>query len=166
MSIVFRPIEVTVSVLTLPENMFSPSISSQNSATSSLSLSNNSTRSSILPSALMAVRARDAHALRSFISVAFSPLHYRLRSNPFNLSRNLSTSSDKHPLEWENFTGKSAYEVLGVSQSSSFSEIKSSFRKLAKETHPDVAANLDSSSAASQQFLQILAAYEVVQLDV
>lgn len=114
----------------------------------------------------MALRARDSTVLRSFLSEAISLLHYRLRGNPFKPSRSLSTSSDKHSLEWENFSRKSAYEVLGVSQSSSFVEIKSSFRKLAKETHPDVVANLDNSSAASQQFIQILAAYEVIQLDV
>jgi DnaJ-domain-containing protein 1 len=110
----------------------------------------------------MAMRVRDARALRSFLSEAISPIHCRLRGNSSKPSRNLSSSGEKHPLEWENFTGKSAYEILGVSQSCSFAEIKSSFRKLAKETHPDVAANLDNCSAASQQFLQILAAYEVL----
>ena len=52
--------------------------------------------------------------------------------------------------------GKSAYEVLGVGEASSHAEIKASFRRLAKETHPDVAA-----AAGSRRFLQILAAYEV-----
>ncbi|XP_065012150.1 uncharacterized protein LOC135581320 isoform X2 [Musa acuminata AAA Group] len=57
--------------------------------------------------------------------------------------------------------GKSAYEVLGVSESSSFPEIKASFRKLAKETHPDVVSSASADDAtASQRFLQILAAYE------
>ncbi|MQM12762.1 hypothetical protein Taro_045681 [Colocasia esculenta] len=60
----------------------------------------------------------------------------------------------------EEFAGRSAYEVLGVSESSSFSEIKASFRKLAKETHPDVSPSPDPA-AASRRFLQILAAYEV-----
>ena len=52
--------------------------------------------------------------------------------------------------------GKSAYEVLGVGETSSNAEIKASFHRLAKETHPDVAA-----AAGSRRFLQILAAYEV-----
>ncbi|CAL9056681.1 uncharacterized protein LOC135581321 isoform X1 [Musa acuminata AAA Group] len=59
--------------------------------------------------------------------------------------------------------GKSAYEVLGVSESSSFPEIKASFRKLAKETHPDVVSSaLADDATASQRFLQILAAYEIL----
>lgn len=58
------------------------------------------------------------------------------------------------------FSGHNAYELLGVSETSSFAEIKASFRKLAKETHPDLAESR-SDSAASQRFVQILAAYEV-----
>jgi DnaJ-domain-containing protein 1 len=49
-----------------------------------------------------------------------------------------------------------AYDVLGVGETSSSAEIKASFHRLAKETHPDVAA-----AAGSRRFLQILAAYEV-----
>lgn len=59
----------------------------------------------------------------------------------------------------EEFSGKSAYEVLGVSESCSGAEIKASFRRLAKETHPDVLASPDDST-----FLEILAAYEVIRL--
>ncbi|KAJ0980267.1 hypothetical protein J5N97_008522 [Dioscorea zingiberensis] len=55
------------------------------------------------------------------------------------------------------FDGKSAYDVLGVSASSSASEIKASFRRLAKETHPDVSASADDTA-----FLEILAAYEIL----
>ncbi|KAK3149260.1 hypothetical protein QOZ80_3AG0215020 [Eleusine coracana subsp. coracana] len=52
--------------------------------------------------------------------------------------------------------GKSAYEVLGVGEASSYADIKASFHRLAKGTHPDVAA------AAGSRFLQILAAYEIL----
>lgn len=58
------------------------------------------------------------------------------------------------------FPAENAYELLGVSQTSSFAEIKASFRRLAKETHPDLADSSDNSSA-SRRFVQILAAYEV-----
>ncbi|KAL8472974.1 hypothetical protein ACS0TY_029981 [Phlomoides rotata] len=60
------------------------------------------------------------------------------------------------------FAGMNAYDVLGVSQTSSFEEIKASFRKLAKETHPDLAHSQSHSSYASKKFIQILAAYEIL----
>ncbi|CAA7393567.1 unnamed protein product [Spirodela intermedia] len=59
------------------------------------------------------------------------------------------------------FSGQTAYEVLGVPETSSFSEIKASFRKLAKETHPDVSP-ISEPSVASHRFLKILAAYEIL----
>ena len=58
------------------------------------------------------------------------------------------------------FSGRSAYEVLSVPETSSPAEIKASFRKLAKETHPDICSACEPS-VASRRFLQILAAYEV-----
>ncbi|XAR57734.1 hypothetical protein NMG60_11025984 [Bertholletia excelsa] len=71
-------------------------------------------------------------------------------------NRRLSTGSTPTEL-----AGKNAYELLGVSENSSFSEIKASFRKLAKETHPDLAQSPNHSSA-SRRFIQILAAYEIL----
>ncbi|XP_038881458.1 uncharacterized protein LOC120072979 isoform X2 [Benincasa hispida] len=59
------------------------------------------------------------------------------------------------------FYGESAYDILGVSETSSSDEIKASFRKLAKETHPDLVES-KNDSAASQRFVQILAAYEIL----
>ncbi|KAJ1414517.1 DnaJ domain containing protein [Sesbania bispinosa] len=61
---------------------------------------------------------------------------------------------------WTDFPVQNAYELLGVSETSSFAEIKASFRKLAKETHPDLAESRNDSTA-SRRFVQILAAYEV-----
>ncbi|CAA2974995.1 Chaperone protein DnaJ [Olea europaea subsp. europaea] len=60
------------------------------------------------------------------------------------------------------FAGSSAYDLLGVSESSSFAEIKASFRKLAKETHPDLAHSPSDTCDASNKFIQILAAYEIL----
>ncbi|KAL5706888.1 hypothetical protein ACHQM5_024997 [Ranunculus cassubicifolius] len=57
------------------------------------------------------------------------------------------------------FAGKNAYDVLGVSETSSFTEIKASFHKLAKLTHPDSTCNHSNSS---QHFVQILAAYQIL----
>ncbi|KAH7566671.1 hypothetical protein ACOSP7_023271 [Xanthoceras sorbifolium] len=59
------------------------------------------------------------------------------------------------------FPVENAYNILGVLESSSFAEIKASFRKLAKETHPDLAESRNASSA-SKRFIQILAAYEIL----
>ncbi|KAI3451953.1 hypothetical protein Pfo_008618 [Paulownia fortunei] len=67
--------------------------------------------------------------------------------------------------EWTNppeFAGLNAYDILGVSKTSSLAEIKASFRKLAKETHPDLANTENHSSYASKKFIQILAAYEIL----
>lgn len=61
---------------------------------------------------------------------------------------------------WTDYPIENAYELLEVSETSSFAEIKASFRKLAKETHPDLAESRNDSTA-SRRFVQILAAYEV-----
>ncbi|KAI3953213.1 hypothetical protein MKX01_042208 [Papaver californicum] len=69
-----------------------------------------------------------------------------------------STDSDGN----NNFAGENAYDILRVSESSSFDEIKASFRKLAKETHPDLVGSSSSDPSSSQRFVQILAAYEIL----
>ncbi|XP_059623981.1 uncharacterized protein LOC132266966 isoform X2 [Cornus florida] len=87
--------------------------------------------------------------------------HYHLLSFlcPRHSSKRwLSTSTESIPTE---FAGLNAYDLLGVSETSSFAEIKASFRKLAKETHPDLAQSHKDSSA-SQRFVRILAAYEIL----
>uniref|UniRef100_A0A5B7BIG4 J domain-containing protein n=1 Tax=Davidia involucrata TaxID=16924 RepID=A0A5B7BIG4_DAVIN len=78
----------------------------------------------------------------------------------YSTKRWLSSSTEPTPAD---FSGKNAYDILGVTETSSFAEIKASFRKLAKETHPDLAHSKNDSSA-SQRFVQILAAYEVLAI--
>ena len=51
------------------------------------------------------------------------------------------------------------YEVLGVSNTASQTEIKRSFRTLALKYHPDRNRN---SEEAKQKFMQIVEAYEVL----
>lgn len=68
-------------------------------------------------------------------------------------------SSSSEPV-WTDYPIENAYELLGISETSSLVEIKASFRKLAKETHPDLADSRNDSTA-SRRFVQILAAYEV-----
>ncbi|XP_039069837.1 chaperone protein dnaJ 50-like [Hibiscus syriacus] len=59
------------------------------------------------------------------------------------------------------FPGENAYGILGVAETTSFAEIKASFRKLAKQTHPDLAESKNDSSESSKNFVRILAAYEL-----
>src|SRR6201996_1881047 len=54
---------------------------------------------------------------------------------------------------------KDYYEVLGVARTASAEEIKKSFRKLARQYHPDVAKN---KKVAEEKFKEINEAYEVL----
>ena len=53
------------------------------------------------------------------------------------------------------------YEVLGVSQGADTGEIKSAFRRLARQYHPDVSREAN----AEEKFKEINEAYEVLSDD-
>ena len=55
-------------------------------------------------------------------------------------------------------TERNYYELLGVTRSASEADIKRSFRKLARELHPDVSQEPD----ADQRFREVAEAYEVL----
>ncbi|MCL4335243.1 MAG: molecular chaperone DnaJ [Candidatus Thermoplasmatota archaeon] len=55
---------------------------------------------------------------------------------------------------------KDYYQILGVSKTASQDEIKSAFRKLARQYHPD--ANPENKKAAEEKFKEISEAYEVL----
>src|SRR3954469_21200942 len=50
------------------------------------------------------------------------------------------------------------YEVLGVTKSATEAEIKSAYRKLARQHHPDV----DKSPGAAEKFKELSEAYQVL----
>lgn len=54
---------------------------------------------------------------------------------------------------------KDWYKILGVSKTSSVSEIKKAYKKLALQWHPD--KNVDNREEAEEKFREIAAAYEV-----
>ena len=58
-------------------------------------------------------------------------------------------------------TPRDYYEVLGVSRDADEAEIKKSFRRLARELHPD----LNPSAEAQERFKEVTAAYEVLYGD-
>ncbi len=55
-------------------------------------------------------------------------------------------------------TKRDYYEVLGVNKNASEAEIKSAYRKLARQHHPDI----DKSSGAAEKFKEISEAYQVL----
>ena len=59
------------------------------------------------------------------------------------------------PLNYKNY-----YEVLGVPKTAAEKDIKSAYRKLARQWHPD--ANPDNQRAAEEKFKDIQEAYEVL----
>jgi len=58
-------------------------------------------------------------------------------------------------------TAKDYYEILGVKKESTLDEIKKSYRKLAREHHPDMVKESDKSNA-EKRFKEINEAYQVL----
>ncbi|MCI4355128.1 MAG: DnaJ domain-containing protein, partial [Thermoplasmata archaeon] len=52
------------------------------------------------------------------------------------------------------------YEVLGLSRSASTDEVKSAYRRLARQFHPDV--NKGDTKVAEERFKEVSEAYEVL----
>ena len=62
---------------------------------------------------------------------------------------------------------ESAYNVLGVSSSSSDQEIKKAYRKMANKYHPDKIAHLgdDFKDIAQEKFKSVSGAYQKIKKD-
>lgn len=58
--------------------------------------------------------------------------------------------------------GINAFKTLGVSPTASQSEIKSAWKKLSKEFHPDKVKNSELREAAHEKFMEIQQAYELL----
>ncbi|ESQ53334.1 hypothetical protein EUTSA_v10024891mg [Eutrema salsugineum] len=103
------------------------------------------------------IRRRFGASIPAQLNYGFVPS--RLLFNPSQgRIRLLSGEAESDRAE---FPVENAYDILSVSEFSSIAEIKASFRRLAKETHPDLIDSKKDSST-SIRFVQILAAYEIL----
>ncbi|OWM80387.1 chaperone protein dnaJ 11, chloroplastic-like [Punica granatum] len=114
--------------------------------------------------------------------VALSPsflqlpsIHSKTSQKPNKTTPPSSSSSSKHPrlrvsasyatTQHTTFqvamSGSSLYEVLGISASATFNEIKAAYRRLARVCHPDVVAINKRENSASE-FMRIHEAYSTL----
>lgn len=64
------------------------------------------------------------------------------------------------------YCGKNnCYDVLGITREASKNEIAKSYRKLAKQYHPDLHRDKEAKEAAAEQFKIIATAYEILKDD-
>src|SRR5262249_51173809 len=72
--------------------------------------------------------------------------------------RALALRGGRIPRQLMATTQRDYYEVLGVSRTAGEGEIKTAFRRLARELHPDVSEEVD----AEERFKEVVEAYEVL----
>ncbi|KAG2319127.1 hypothetical protein Bca4012_054617 [Brassica carinata] len=103
------------------------------------------------------IRRRFGRSIPVHLNYGREPSRFLLNPSQ-GRTRFLSGEAESNRAE---FPVENAYDILSVSETSSIAEIKASFRRLAKETHPDLIGGKKDSST-SLRFVQILAAYEIL----
>ncbi|KAL5702894.1 hypothetical protein ACHQM5_028056 [Ranunculus cassubicifolius] len=72
-----------------------------------------------------------------------------------------ATINDQATVMPQTETALSFYELLGISESGSFSEIKQAYKHLARKYHPDVSPP-DRTEEYTKRFIQVQEAYETL----
>ena len=89
------------------------------------------------------------------------------KANPNQSSNrtNATGQSTKKKTSDRTSTHKSAYEVLGVDDSASWSDVQSAYKNKAKQYHPDKLSHLgeEFSTLANEKFLEIQQAYATLK---
>lgn len=101
-----------------------------------------------------------ALAKQNYFASAYSGFMAKVPSSLFN-SGLLQNTSQRRGARFTVRADSDYYSVLGVSKNATKSEIKSAYRKLARNYHPDV----NKDPGAEQKFKEISNAYEVLSDD-
>ncbi|XP_061344550.1 chaperone protein dnaJ A6, chloroplastic-like [Gastrolobium bilobum] len=118
----------------------------------------------LLRSSMTGKVASSSHNVTSRVSFMVAPSSSFLSGDSFHTLLNVGSSQTLHRRKGSRLIVRADtdyYSVLGVSRNSSKSEIKSAYRKLARNYHPDVNKEPD----AEKKFKEISNAYEVLSDD-
>ncbi|KAB1203641.1 Chaperone protein dnaJ 11, chloroplastic [Morella rubra] len=90
---------------------------------------------------------------------ASSPRSLQFRSTP-RISASCASTAERTASHISLISpSASLYEVLGIPMGATCQEIKSAYRRLAREVHPDVVANGQRSQTSAGEFIKVHEAY-------